>query len=817
MIENKDQLHFNEGWHSNEIIIDYDNVSYKDELRYFFSQLPAYTKNYLFSLFPIASWIHRYNLMWLFHDLIAGITVGIVVVPQSMGYAKIAELPPEYGLYTAFVGLCVYCLFATSKDISIGPTAVMSLLMGQTITRMVSSDLSMTGPEIAVVFSLLTGAITTFLGLVRLGILVDFIPAPAIAGFMSGSAITITIGQMPKLFGIPGINTQDSSYLIFGNFFRNLSHTKLDVAFGLISLFFLYGVRYTCQMLTKRYPKYIMHLFFISIMRNGIVVIFGTLIAFSINIGKSTSPISILKTVPPGFTAMGVPVVRTSVISGISSSLPSGVIILILEHVAIAKSFGRINDYKIDPNQEITAIGITNILASFFGAYPSTGSFSRTAILARSGVKTPIAGIFSALVVLLALYALTPAFYYIPDSVLAAVVIHAVAGLVSGPSYIKRLAAVSLWELLIFGVTVIITFFTTVEYGIYASVAMSIIILLFRIARPRFWSLGRIPLSTTVASIDYSCDKNIRNIQEHYQQTKVKNSQPNLTTSIIQNYLYVSEKHPSLGKFVEPLPAGILMCRVDESLTYPNSSFISEKIISYCKEQSRPSANRQTIKKGQRPWNDDATSEVIAARERLPLLHALIIDFSSVNRMDSSGLQAIIDVQNALNNYSGHHVEFHFVNILHPAIRRCLIVANFGTQPRPGDDTRAEVLPVVPASKDGPQLSANQRQHQDIETQMTPVDGGSSHDDSKDKNRFHIEHVENEQSVVEKQHDNLIEISAGPNPPYPSTATSITSLEGIPLPKDIYPFFHWSADEAVRSAMMTSENRQQALNGDSFT
>lgn len=184
---------------------------------------------------------------------------------------------------------------------------------------------------------------------------------------MSGSAITITIGQMPKLFGIKGINTQESSYLIFGNFFKYLPNTSLDVAFGLVSLLWLYGVRYVCQVLGRRYPKYAMHLFFFSIMRNGIVVIVGTLIAFLINIGKSTSPISILKTVPSGFTHMGVPVIRPEVISGIASSLPSGVIILILEHVAIAKSFGRINDYTINPDQEIIAIGFTNIWGAFFG------------------------------------------------------------------------------------------------------------------------------------------------------------------------------------------------------------------------------------------------------------------------------------------------------------------------------------------------------------------------------------------------------------------------------------------------------------------
>ncbi|CAO3663716.1 unnamed protein product [Rhizopus stolonifer] len=699
-----------------EIIIDYEPDSYQKQTQDFMRQLPLYIQEYVISLFPVITWIHRYNLQWLIRDAIAGLTVGVVVVPQSMGYAKIAELPAQYGLYTAFVGLCVYCLFATSKDISIGPTAVMSLLVGQTVTRVTSANADITGTEIAVTMCLLTGAIAMFIGLVRLGILVDFIPGPAIAGFMTGSAITITIGQWPKLFGIKGIDTQASTYLIFGNFFKHLPDTKLDVAFGLTGLFWLYGVRFGCQYLGKRFPKYANHFFFFGIMRNGILIIFATLIAFLINIGKETSPISILKTVPAGFQAMAVPNLKVDTVSAVASSLPSGVIILILEHVAIAKSFGRINDYSINPNQEIVAIGFTNIWASFFGAYPSTGSFSRTAIKARSGVKTPLAGVFSACVVILALYALTPAFYYIPDASLAAVVIHAVADLVSGPEYVKRLAKVSLWELFVFLAGVIITFFTTVEYGIYAAVGLSLVILLFRIARPRFWALGRIPLT------------------QDEKET---------------HYLYVAQTHPSLGPRTQSLPPGILMCRVDESFTYPNSSFISDNIIAYCKQNTRRLAVQ--MNKGDRSWNDDSNPTKDAARSRLPRLHALIIDFSSVNRLDSSGLQSIVDAQNALNRYAGHHVEFHFAHVVNPTIRTCLIAAGFANQPRPGqvaDSTlhAREILPIVPASKDGP-----------LQEEMGD---GDSH-----------------KTDIEKT--------------------------GIQLPRDRYPFFHWSADEAVRISLQT--------------
>ncbi|KAI7872151.1 sulfate transporter family-domain-containing protein [Spinellus fusiger] len=742
-----------------DIIIDYQEESYKNKTKDFIHHFPGYTKDYFVSLFPIITWIHRYNVQWLVRDLIAGITVGIVIVPQSMGYAKLAMLSPEYGLYTAFIGLCVYCLFATSKDISIGPTAVMSLLVGQTVTRVTSDNPNITGPQIAVALSLMAGVIAMFIGLIRLGILVDFIPGPAIAGFMTGSALTITVGQWPKLFGITGINTQDAAYLIFGNFFKGLPRTKLDAAFGLIGLVWLYGIRYTCQVLGKRYPKYEKHLFYFSIMRNGLLVVFGTLIAFLINIGQTTSPISILKTVPAGFRAMHVPFIDGEILSAVASSLPSSVIILILEHVAIAKSFGRINDYQINPDQEIIAIGFTNIWASFFGAYPSTGSFSRTAIKARSGVKTPIAGIFSALVVLLALYALTPAFYFISDAILSAVVIHAVADLVSGPAYIMRLARVSLWELFIFVSAVIITFFTSVEYGIYTSLCLSLVVLLFRIARPSFSALKRIPLAIS-SNKDSKDSKDIKDSKDE------------------QHYLYVPESHPSLGKLVEDLPRGILMCRIEESFTYPNSSFVSDKIIQYAKSNTR--RHGQTPSKSDRAWNDDSVDD--GSRDKLPVLHALIIDFTSVNSLDSSGLQSIVDVHNTLNRYSGHHVEFHFVNVIQPSIRSSLIVAGFGTQPRESLSTdkkvqiiQQEMLPVVPASSDGPQ----QHPQQDMD----------AYPREKDTERVDISHPSNDDDDT----------------------VSSASSHSIPLPKDRYPFFHWSADEAVHAAVITLLSRDEDI------
>ncbi|KAI9493598.1 sulfate transporter family-domain-containing protein [Zychaea mexicana] len=677
------------------LILDYEPISYPKIAARFARKLPRYTKEYLCSFFPIVYWIHRYNLTWLISDVIAGVTVGIVVVPQGMGYAKIANLPPEYGLYSSFVGLAIYCFFGTSKDISIGPTAVMSLLVGQTVSNVATAESGYTGPQIGVAMALFGGIISVALGMLRLGILVDFIPEPAIAGFMTGSAITIAIGQYPKLFGMTGVDTHDATYLVFGNFFKHLPDTHLDVAFGLVGLFVLYGFRMGTTYLGKKYPRHEKLWFFINIMRNGVVVIFGTLFAWAIQLHKDESPISILEDVPAGFTAMGVPTFDTNLLSEIAGTLPSVVIILILEHVAIAKSFGRRNNYKINADQEIIALGVANIIGCFFGAYPNTGSFSRTAIKARSGVRTPLAGVFSALVVLLCLYALTPAFYYIPDAILAAVIIHAVSDLVSGPKFVQHLWHINPLELFTFVAAVIITFFTSVEYGIYVSVALAVFFMLIRIARPRYAVLGRVP---------------VRPIRPDIQDEKKSDAKPN--DSDVE-YVYVKESHPTLHDIVEPPPPGVLIFRLDESLTYPNAGFISDKIMHYVQDNFTSGLAPPTTR-GERAWNDrrplvkkEDLEAVMAAREASGRkLRAIVLDFSAVNHLDSTGVQALLDLRLAINRYVGREVEWHFASLATPFIRNALMIAGFGSQ-NGRDSHPLELVPIVP-----PQLQQQQQQQQ---------------------------------------------------------------------------------------------------------
>lgn len=244
---------------------------------------------------------------------------------------------------------------------------MVSLLVGQAISKVTQEHPDISGPEVAACLSLFTGMITLVIGLIRLGILVDFISEPAIAGYMTGSAITISLGQWPKVFGLH-VNTHQSPYLIVYEFFKRLKETKLDAAFGLTALVVLYGIKLGSTRLSNRVPALKKPLFFLGIMRSGLVVVVGTLISYFINVHRKSNPIiSIIENVPAGFDAMGAASLNMTVIREASGILPSIILIMILEHVSVAKSFGRMSNYVIDPNQEILAIGMSNIVGSFFG------------------------------------------------------------------------------------------------------------------------------------------------------------------------------------------------------------------------------------------------------------------------------------------------------------------------------------------------------------------------------------------------------------------------------------------------------------------
>ncbi|KDQ59482.1 hypothetical protein JAAARDRAFT_713540 [Jaapia argillacea MUCL 33604] len=616
--------------------------------------------HYLRSLFPILGWIHRYNLGWLTGDVIAGLTVGMVVVPQSMSYAQIATLPPQYGLYSAFVGVLIYCLFATSKDVSIGPVAVMSLTVSQIIAHVDKIHPNKWGgPQIATTVSFVCGFIVLGIGLLRLGWIVEFIPAPAVSGFMTGSAINIVAGQVPGLMGITGFNTRAATYEVIINTLKGLPGTTKDAAFGLTALTALYVIRIVCDQLAKRYPRRARLFFFISVFRNAFVVIVVTLASWLYcRHRKSKSgkyPIKILQTVPRGFQHVGSPHIDPELVSALASEIPVATIILLLEHIAISKSFGRVNGYKINPNQELIAIGVTNTVGTVFGAYPATGSFSRSALKSKSGVRTPAAGILTAIVVIVALYGLTPAFFWIPTAGLSAVIIHAVADLVASPAQVYSYWRVSPIEFVIWLAAVLVTVFSTIEDGIYTSIASSMALLLLRIAHPRGNFLGKVTIKSN--------------------SPKSPSRDVFVPLKPITGVL-----NPQLK--VDPPAPGVIVYRFEESYLYPNTSLVNSAIVDYVKKYTRRGKDMTTVKYSDRPWNDPGPRAGVAAEaadnDRKPPLYAIVLDFSGVSQIDTTGVQALIDTRNEVERWADRPIEFHFATILSPWIRRALIAGGFG-------------------------------------------------------------------------------------------------------------------------------------------
>ncbi|KAM9371459.1 sodium-independent sulfate anion transporter [Phaethornis superciliosus] len=437
---------------------------------------------------PVLRWLPRYSLAWLQLDLMAGLTVGLTVVPQALAYAEVAGLPPQYGLYSSFMGCFVYCFLGTAKDVTLGPTAIMSLLV---------SSYTFHEPVYAILLTFLAGCIQLAMGLLHLGFLLDFISFPVIKGFTSAASITISFNQVKNILGLQGIPRQ--FFLQVYETLRRIGETRAgDAVLGLSCLAALAGLWAMKSHLPRAASadpvaarvSYLI-VWTTATARNALVVLFAGLVAYSFEV-MGSQPLTLTGSVPQGLPPFRVPrfslaapnstVPFRSMVEDIGVGLAVVPLMGLLETVAIAKAFASQNNYRIDPNQELLAMGFANILGSFVSSYPITGSFGRTAVNAQSGVCTPAGGLVTGALVLLSLVYLTSLFYYIPKAALAAVIISAVvpmfdAGIFRTLWRVKRLDLVPLC------VTFLLCFWE-VQYGILAGLMVSGILLLYSIARP---------------------------------------------------------------------------------------------------------------------------------------------------------------------------------------------------------------------------------------------------------------------------------------------------------------------------------------------
>ncbi|MDH5610363.1 MAG: solute carrier family 26 protein [Cyclobacteriaceae bacterium] len=423
---------------------------------------------------PIADWLASYSKQDLSGDISAGLTVGVMLIPQGMAYSMLAGLPPIYGLYAATIPLILYAIFGTSRQLAVGPVAMVSLL----IASGVGSVAEIGTPEfigLAIVLALMVGVMQLFLGVSRLGFLVNFLSHPVISGFTSAAALIIGLNQLKHLLGIS---------IGRSNYIHTILYEALMKVGEVHFITFLIGAGGIATiLLVKKLNK--------KIPGPLVAVVLGILVVYLF--GLHEQGVKIVMEVPSGLPPFSFP---SFGIDDLGALLPAALTISLvgfMESIAVAKAIqSKHKNYSIDANQELIALGMANIGGAFFSSFPTTGGFSRTAVNDQAGARTGLASLFSAVLILLTLLFLTPLFYYLPQAILASVIMVAVFGLIDYKEVI-HLWKTDKTDLVMLVVSFFATLATGIEEGIAIGVLLSLGFVLYRASYPHTAVLGRLP------------------------------------------------------------------------------------------------------------------------------------------------------------------------------------------------------------------------------------------------------------------------------------------------------------------------------------
>ncbi|XP_020280914.1 sodium-independent sulfate anion transporter-like isoform X2 [Pseudomyrmex gracilis] len=433
---------------------------------------------------PVVGWLPQYTRLQAVSDLIAGITLGLTMIPQSMAYAALAGLTAQYGLYSCFVGGFVYVFFGTIREVSIGPSSLMAL-----ITLQYTRDMPV---DFVVLLCFLAGCVEFLMGVLHLGFIVDFISMPVTSSFISATSVIIIIAQLQGLLGLKykSANIVDNIYKMF----KNISQIRpTDLTLGICSIIFLLFFRkmkdIDCfsknEKNLSRNSTIKKILWYFSIGRNALIVFITTTIAYHFETTGS-APFRLSGKIESGLPAISLPPFSSQVGNQTYTFLDmctyygSGIVILplisVLANVAIAKAFAT---DAVNATQEMLTLGLCNILGSFVSAMPSTGAFTRSAVSSASGIQTPMA----ATMTLLALSFLTPYFYYIPRATLSAVLICAVMFMIDF-KIIKLLWKGCKTDAFAAIVTFLVCVLVSVEIGLLLGAILNLIFFIRPSARP---------------------------------------------------------------------------------------------------------------------------------------------------------------------------------------------------------------------------------------------------------------------------------------------------------------------------------------------
>ena len=478
--------------------------------------------------FPIFTWGAEYNRRTAINDLVVAVIVTVMLIPQSLAYAMLAGLPPQVGLYASMAPLLLYAIFGTSRTLAVGPVAVASLM-----TAAAAGAIAAQGtPEYlgaAVALALISGLLLLAMGVLRLGFLANFLSHPVISGFITASGIQIAASQLAPVLGVDagGHNLLD----LLTDLWRNVGETNLHTAvIGFATLAFLFLVRSRLKPLLLAMGLGARAADTLVKVAPAIAIVATTVAVWAFSLADRG--VEIVGVVPQGLPRITLPPFDPAL--WLSILVPALLISIVgyVESISVALTLAAKRRQRVDPDQELIALGAANVGSAVSGGFPVTGGFSRSVVNFDAGAETPAAGAFTAVGIALATLFLTPLLFYLPKATLAATIIVAVLTLVDLGA-LKRTWIYSRADFAAMAATILVTLAVGIEAGLIVGVSLSVFLHLYRTSKPHVATVGQVPGT-----------EHFRNVLRHEVVTDPQ----------------------------------ILSMRVDESLYFPNARFLEDTI-----------------------------------------------------------------------------------------------------------------------------------------------------------------------------------------------------------------------------------------------
>lgn len=617
-------------------------------------------KSAIFSFLPILSWLPSYPVkQYLFGDIVSGLSTGVMQLPQGLAYAMLAAVPPVYGLYSSFYPVLLYTLFGTSRHISMGTFAVISLMIGGVAVREAPDSMfplngtNVTGlvdfeardarrVQVAVALTTLVGLIQLFLGVLRFGFVAIYLAEPLVRGFTTAAAIHVFVSQLKYLFGVKTQRFGGPLSVLYSlvAVFKDITSTNVaTLIVGLVCIVFLYSVKDVNERFKKKLP--------IPIPGEIIVVIVSTGVSYGMALFENYQvdivgniPVGLLPPVLPDFTIFPNLLADAVAIAVVGFSMA----------ISLAKIFALKYGYSVDGNQELFALGLCNFASSFFQTFVITSSMSRSLVQESTGGKTQIAGLLGSLLVLLVIVAIGFMFEPLPQTVLAAIIMVNLLGMFKQVRDIPALWRTSKIELAIWLVAFVASVLLGLDFGLLVAIGFALLTVIYRTQRPKSVILGQIPDTGLYYDVD--------EYEEASECSGIKIFHSNSSIYFANSDQYVNHLKEKTGIDPTRLLAERksqqkhAKTKNEEKKNSKDSSSpqkrkavakldmelgVAHEVLDEAEKQVELQGNGQ-LPEAQAESDD---SEKVRFLQPLCPVHSIILDFTPVNFMDSVGIKAI--------------------------------------------------------------------------------------------------------------------------------------------------------------------------------